>query len=615
MCGITGFAGTGSRNDLIAMTRALTHRGPDEEGFFVDPTNRIHLGHRRLSIIDLSGGHQPMANASGTTLISFNGEIYNHRELRRNLKACGRRFHTDHSDTEVLLQGYDTWGEAVVDKLDGMFAFAIYDQTRHRLILARDRFGEKPLFYFASAGAFVFASELSSLRRHPEAATVGIDNRAIQKFFAYSFLPGRLTPYAGIEKLLPGSMLTYDLRARVVRERRYWRFNIESEAEPVGTADDWADEVTALLSRAVASRLESDVPVGVFLSGGIDSSAIAAFATAKMPAGRLSTFTIGFEEKSYDESSHAAAMATRIGSSHHVEICNSDFMRQMAPEILQRLGEPLGDPSLIPTFMLARLAARHVKVALSGDGSDELFAGYDPFKALALAARYRALVPKPVHRALRLIAGRLPLSDANMSLNFKLDRALRGLSFGPEIWNPVWLAALEPDAIARVFGELVSAEELYSEAIELWEAGTATTPVDRTLEFFTNLYLPDDILTKSDRAGMMSSLEIRAPFLARDLVEYVRHLPHSVKYRWGRSKWILRRALKGRLPDKILHRPKKGFGIPIAQWLRSAGSPTWRAIPGLDDQMFRDWDTCHRARRRDHRGALWCRFVLDQMQH
>ena len=595
------------------MTRALAHRGPDAEGYFFDEPLRVFLGHRRLSIIDIDGGAQPMSSADGALITSFNGEIYNHRELRRELEARGQRFRTDHSDTEVLLCGYAEWGEALVEKLDGMFAFALLDRPRQKLLLARDRFGEKPLFYHVSPDRLVFASELPSLRRHPAVASLGVNPRALQKFFAYSFLPGRLTPYCGVERLLPGTTVCCDLRSGIIAERRYWRFAIEPGDEPPGTCNDWAEEVAALLRAAVRSRLQSDVALGVFLSGGIDSSAVAAFARPETGPSGLSTFTISFSEKSFDESHYAAAMAQVLRSDHHVELCDSSSMQVMAPEILHRLGEPLGDPSLLPTFMLSRHAARHVKVALSGDGGDELFAGYDPFRALRLAERYQALVPRPVHRGLRLIAARLPPSDGNMSFDFKLTRALRGLSFAPAVWNPVWLAALAPDEIARIFDERLSLEDLYSEAIELWDAAKSPSPVDRTLEFYTNLYLPDDILVKSDRAGMMNSLEVRAPFLARDLVEYVRRLPHQAKYRANTTKWILKRALQRHLPPAIVDRPKKGFGIPVSKWVRHLEQSGSKALAGLNDAPFREWATAHRARRRDYRGALWCRFVLAQM--
>ncbi|KFC66791.1 Asparagine synthetase [Bosea sp. LC85] len=609
MCGIAGFVGAGTERDLARMTQALAHRGPDGTGSFSHETQRVHLGHTRLAIIDVAGGRQPMVYDEAGCTIVFNGEIYNHHALRRALEATGERFFTDHSDTEVILRGYAAWGEAVVERLEGMFAFAIHDARRGTLFLGRDRFGEKPLFFHAGADGFVFSSELASLRQHPSVATLPADEASLRKFFAYSFLPGRSTPYRNVEKLLPGSTLTYTIESRETRARRYWQFAIEHGRPPEGTEADWIEHVRMLLREAVASRLESDVALGVFLSGGIDSSAIAAFASERAP---ISTFTIGFNEPSYDESAYAEAIARHLGASHHVHTCDVAFMRNAAPGILDALGEPLGDPSLIPTHLLAAQASRHVKVALSGDGGDELFAGYDPFKALRIASIYKKAVARPIHAALRMIAARLPVSDANMSFDFKLNRALRGMSYSPSVWNPVWLAALEPDDIARIFGQRISIDELYEDAIALWDRSGAGDTVDRTLEFYTNLYLPDDILVKSDRAGMMNSLEIRAPFLAEGLVRYVQRLPSHVKFRNGTTKWILKEALKGVIPDSILERRKKGFGIPVSQWLREMKASPWRPIAGLDDGVFRGWNAEHQSKRRDHRGALWCRMVLDR---
>ncbi|MCB8820192.1 asparagine synthase (glutamine-hydrolyzing) [Microvirga rosea] len=612
MCGIAGFVGNGTERDLDGMTRSIMHRGPDGSGSFVDSAHRVFLGHRRLAIIDVSGGLQPMSSPDTGTTIVFNGEIYNHRHLRRELEQLGHRFVTDHSDTEVILRGYDAWGEAVVERLDGMFAFAIYDVKQQRLFLARDRFGEKPLFYHVSRTGIVFASELAALRRHPSVADLGLDERSLQKFFAYSFLPGSATPYRDVYKLPPGSVLTYRLSDGVVQKRQYWRFAIEPDRRPEGSERDWIDQVRSLLTEAVSSRLESDVPLGVFLSGGIDSSAIAVLADRQRSQGVLSTFTIGFHETSYDESSYAEQMAKFIGSSHHVEFCDVDFMLASAPKILDTLAEPLGDPSLIPTYLVSAHAARHVKVALSGDGGDELFAGYDPFKALKVADLYQKWVPRPVHAAIRAMAAKLPVSDRNMSFQFKLNRALRGMSQARSVWNPVWLAALEPDDISRIFGSRISVDELYEDAIDIWDRSRADNLVDRTLEFYTNLYLPDDILVKSDRAGMMNSLEIRAPFLHSGLADYVARLPAHTKFRNGTTKWILKEALKEVLPSEILERRKKGFGIPVAQWLREMPDPDWRPVAGLNDKVFRKWDCEHRKHRKDHRGGLWCRYVLDR---
>lgn len=609
MCGIAGFVGQGSRTDLEAMTRALAHRGPDDEGFFVDNDQAIFLGHRRLSIIDIDGGHQPMSNELGSTTITFNGEIYNHRDLRLILQDQGYRFSTDHSDTEVLIRAYDAWGDQMVGRLDGMFAFAIWDARRKRVLLARDRFGEKPLFYTRTAAGFAFASELPALRLHPAAATRCLNHRSLQMFFAYTFLPGTATPYQGIYKLLPGSTLSFDLQAGELSDRRYWRYAI-SEDTPPGREDDWIEEISQHFRNSVASRLQSDVDVGVFLSGGLDSSAISAVAACGRGHRPIRTFSIGFNERTYDESKYAQAVATHIGSSHSAAVCSLEKMYDEVDEILNRAGEPLGDPSLIPTYMLAQHAAGQVKVALSGDGGDELFAGYDPFKALRLAYFYKSVIPRPVHRGIRMLASRLPPSSKNMGLQFRLTRATRGLSFAPSIWNPVWLGAIDPEDISRLFGERVSIEDLYGDAISLWDSSTASSPVDRTLEFFGNLYLSDDILVKSDRAGMLNGLEIRAPFLAPQLVDYVLRLPHRVKFRSGTTKWIFKEVARRLLPRLIVDRPKKGFGIPLVEWLRHLPPTNESTLPFLSPELITRWHEEHVGGRRDHRGALWCSKVL-----
>ena len=398
-----------------------------------------------------------------------------------------------------------------------------------------------------------------------------------------------------------------------LRQQRYWRFQITDDPPP-GGEKAWIDELRELLRSSVVSRLESDVPIGIFLSGGIDSSTIAALAAAELGRERISTFTIGFNEDSFDERGYASIMASQLGSAHHVEVCDVEFMRAQSPNILAKSGELLGDPSLIPTSLLAASAARHVKVALSGDGGDELFGGYDPFLALGKARLYHQLVPKPVHAALRGLAGLMPVATTNMSLDFKINRALRGLSFKPQLWNPVWLAPLEPDAIASAFDQRFDVAEIYSEAVALWDGAPGLSDIDHTLEFYSNIYLPDNILMKSDRAGMMHGLEIRAPFLSLEIADFASRLPAHTKVRNGTTKWILKEAVRSLLPPEIIDRPKKGFGLPVAQWLRAAPWPGLQPIAGLNDQIFNTWANEHRAGQRDHRGALWCRQLLQHFR-
>ncbi|MBF0293675.1 MAG: asparagine synthase (glutamine-hydrolyzing), partial [Magnetococcales bacterium] len=570
MCGICGFAGEGGdREHLARMTLSLAHRGPDGEGLHADPDNRVFLGHRRLAILDLAGGGQPMWTADRRLAIVFNGEIYNHADLRTTLQARGHRFQTDHSDTETLLHGYREWGEALPERLNGMFAFVIHDLDRKRLFAARDRFGKKPFFYHHHPRRFVFASELTALRLHP-AIPGDLDPVVLQKYLAYGFIPAPNALYRGCRKLPGGHWLTLDLTSFTLRLHAYWKFRLTPDpAWKERREEELAEELQALLTQAVRRRMESDVPLGLFLSGGIDSSAILSLAARHAPPSTLHTFSIGFAEPSYDESAYARSEAQRVGARHREEILTLERARAMLPELLGRLDEPLGDASILPTHLLCRFTRAHVTVALGGDGGDELFAGYDPFQALAAGRLYHRLVPGALHRGIRRLAGLLPRSGSNMSLDFKLRRFLAGVSHPMPLWNPTWMAPLQPDEIADLWHQPIDPELLYSEALEVWQDSEVSHPVDKTLEYFACLYLPDDILVKVDRASMLISLEVRAPFLDNDVVAFARRLPHEFKMRRGVRKYLLKRAMTGLLPDTIIHRKKKGFGIPVAEWLET----------------------------------------------
>jgi len=573
MCGIAGFVGQGDALVLRAMSDAMIHRGPDGSGAFIDEANRVHLAHRRLAILDIAGGEQPMWNEDGQVGVVFNGEIYNHAELRRDLVARGHVFRSDHSDTEVLVHGYEEWGTDLPLKLNGMFAFAIYDRTRRSLFFARDRFGKKPLYYTARAGLFAFASELSALLKHPGVGRE-IDELSLQKYFGYGFIPAPRSLYRNVAKLPGGHSLSYDVATGALSTKQYWRFAIEpAQRIPADPESAWGEELRSLLSQAVKRRLVSDVPLGIFLSGGIDSSAVLAFATRHVPPERTATFSIGFREESFDESVYARRVAELFRSDHHHQVLSLDKARELIPRVLAGLDEPMGDSSILPTYLLCGFARQRVTVALGGDGGDELFAGYDPFKALAPAAWYRRLVPEWAHRRLRSLAELIPASDRNMSLEFKIKRGLRGVSYPESAWNPAWLGALDPSDLQDLFRRPVRHEEVFEEAIAAWHGSAADNPVDRTLEFYTRFYLQDDILTKVDRASMMVSLEVRAPFLDNDVVEFARRIPHQYKLRGGRTKYLLKKALEGVLPAEIIHRKKKGFGVPLARWLKDFREP------------------------------------------
>jgi asparagine synthase (glutamine-hydrolysing) len=616
MCGIAGFAGAGDRSDLQRMTDALIHRGPDGEGHWLDTDNSVYLGHRRLAIVDLEGGFQPMWTLDGRIGVVFNGEIYNHQELRKELSATGIVFQTDHSDTEVLLHGYKLWGEGLPARLNGMWAFVIYDRLIRQLFCSRDRFGKKPFFYTHQAGLFGFASEITALAQH-RSLSLTISQRAVKKYFAYGYIPAPHSIYAEVQKLPGGHSLTFDLDSRTLRLHKYWSYVLEPfDQIPANAEAVWGEQLRGLLDSAVQRRLMSDVPLGTFLSGGIDSSAVTAFAAKHLGRGKLNTFSIGFEEASFDESHYANMVAQSLNTRHSSETLSLEQASKLLPRIGDALDEPMGDSSLLPTYLLAGHARKHVTVALGGDGADELFAGYDPFRALKWAELYHKIVPRPLHAAINALAGRLPVSHSNMSFDFRVKRTLRGLSYSPEYWTPIWMATLDPAQLERLFGEPVDLEELYSEAIEAWDNCTQTNLVDRTLQFYIELYLQDDILVKIDRASMKHSLEARCPFLDIDLVDFVRRIPNEFKYRNGETKYLLKKALEPVLPREILYRPKKGFGVPIGKWFRE-GAITFDHSPalcGLQQGFVQERIKAHLEGRVDERAFLWSYWLLEQFE-
>lgn len=435
MCGLAGFSGYGREEDIVRMTRLLAHRGPDSSGAFNDAEMSLWLGHARLEVLDPTGGHQPMTDKSESIVVVFNGEIYNHRELRKDLEARGHRFRSHHADTEILIHGYKEWGADLPERLNGMFAFAIFDQRRRQLFLSRDRFGEKPLFYAETADAFVFGSEIRSVLAHPSVDDA-LDRGALKKFFAHGFFPAPHTAWRTVRKLPAGHSMTIDLATRRSNQQRYFSFRIEADQRPAGDIPEkqLVEELRALLDQSVQRRLEADVPLGILLSGGIDSSAILAMAARHRDPATIDAFTIGFEEASFDETAYARQMAEVVGCRHHVSRCDLGEARDLLDPLLARIDEPTGDPSILPTFLLTRFAREQVTVALGGDGGDELFAGYDPMAALGPSQLYSRYVPPPLHRLMRRAVGFLPVSDRNMSFDFKLKRWMRALAHGPQFW-------------------------------------------------------------------------------------------------------------------------------------------------------------------------------------
>jgi len=599
------------------MNDTLIHRGPDAEGFWSDPSKGLYLGHRRLSIIDIAGGTQPMWTSDNALGVTFNGEIYNYRELRHELEGAGHLFTSHHSDTEVLLHGYREWGTRLPEHLNGMWAFALFDKKNNSLFLSRDRFGKKPLFYAVNKKTFMFASELTALQKHPS-FTFSISRMSLKKYFAYNYIPSPASLYESVYKLEGGCNLVYSLSDNAYTIQRYWEFHLEPTSHVPKSAESiWAEELRDLIDKAVKRRLMSDVPLGIFLSGGVDSTAVASFAARHIDPRQLQTFSIGFDEPSFDESAYSLFAARELGTSHHHRMLSLDTATVLLPAITGMLDEPLGDSSLLPTYLLCNECRKEVTVALGGDGADELFAGYDPFHALKAARLYAALVPKPLHEAIRLLVHRFPVSHGNMSLDFRLKRTLRGLSYNHKLWNPTWQAALDPREISDLFTDNTAPEELYEEAISCWDNCSQLSMVDKTLEYFTKLYLQNDILTKIDRAGMMNSLEVRSPFLDNDLVAFAERLPSNFKYRNGVTKYLLRKALTSIVPERILTRSKKGFGVPVGAWFKSGeltiNSSTMQS--GMNRSFIEKQLTSHRSGARDNRGFLWNMWVLNHFDN
>jgi asparagine synthase (glutamine-hydrolysing) len=620
MCGICGVAGFEpvDRNALAHMTAALRHRGPNDEGFHVDERPEglgVGLGFRRLSVIDLETGAQPITNEDGSVVLVFNGEIYNFRELRRDLEVRGHDFATN-ADTEVIVHLYEELGSGLLPRLNGMFAFAIWDAKKRELLLARDRFGKKPLYYAELGRTLLFGSELKSLRQH-SGCPDGVDVEALSRYLAFEYVPSPWSILSGVRKLPGGHLLRWaEGRAAV---ERWWHLPFGSEAND--TADqDLVEEFRELFRAAVRRRLVSDVPLGAFLSGGIDSSSVVAMMREALPSESVKTFTIGFGERTFDESEHARRVARHLDVDHHEEVFTPGVLLELLPAVADVLDEPFGDASILPTYLLSRFTRQSVTVALGGDGADELLAGYPTFPAETIAQVYR--LPRVLHEGVILpLADRLPVSTANFSIDFKLKRFLRGAVAPTAVRHATWLGSFTPAEQAELLrGSPVDA--FAEQRLALSNAPTRNS-LERLIYLYATTYLQDDILFKVDRASMANSLEVRAPFLDIELVEFLGRIPPRLKLRRLKTKVLLKRAMADVLPPGIANRAKKGFGIPVAAWfknelrdhLQDELAPARIRSQGLfDPAAVSRLVSEHLSGRRDHRKQLWTLFMF-QLWH
>ena len=619
MCGIAGFANSdGSPADLCSirrMTATLGHRGPDGDGFYCQ--GGVALGHRRLAIVDVDSGVQPMSNEDGSVWVTYNGEVYNEPTIRERMLKLGHKYRT-HCDTESIVHLYEERGGDFVDDLNGMFALAIWDEPRGRLVLARDRMGQKPLYYAVTdRGGLVFGSEAKAVLTHPDVPR-RINPSGLARYLFYEYLPATHSIWGGVQKLLPGHSLIWEGgRARI---HRYYEPPIRGDnPEPFeeAAADYWTR-----FRGAVARHCRSDVPLGVFLSGGIDSSSVAAAVRESEPGRSIRTFSIGFDDPSFDESAQARAVAAYLKTDHHEQVFSARQVFDLLPEVASWLDEPFGDASILPTHLLSRFARTEVTVALGGDGADELMAGYPTFSVERASDLYGRM-PRVAQNLIRRGVDQIPVDHRNLSFDFKLKQFLRGAGEPPALAHQRWLGSFSKREIDRL---LVDQPEVDVEAEHLARSERffdVRDPLGSSLALYQNSYLPDDILTKVDRASMACGLEVRAPFLDVELVEFLARLPtHYLRHR-GVSKRLLKRAATGHLPDSIIHRSKKGFGIPVARWLRGPLAPMLSSMldPGriASQGLFRPEEVTrivqeHQAGTRDHRKPLWT-LLMFQLWH
>jgi asparagine synthase (glutamine-hydrolysing) len=621
MCGIAGWinlenesSGNSGEALLHRMCERMKHRGPDSEGLWTDES--VALGMRRLSIIDLHTGEQPVFSEDKSVVVVMNGELYNFREMRADLEKRGHRFVTN-SDTEILPHLYEEYGEAMLEHINGMFAFALWDKNKKKLLIARDRFGEKPLYYGVFDGKLIFASEPKVLLQNPAVkAEINID--ALRQYLSFDYVPAPASIYKGIAKLPAAHFLTVENGE--VKTRRYWNLKWHKNGS-TPSIEKAAEDLRALLADAVRMRLVSDVPLGILLSGGVDSSTVAAFA-AQFSSETVKTFSIGFEEDSFDESKYARAVANHLNTEHYEDRLSVEKAADLISEIGEWLDEPLSDGSLLPTFLLSRFVRKYVTVALGGDGGDEIFAGYPMYFGHKVANFYDK-IPRVLRCGLiEPVVNNLPVSTKNLSFDYKAKRFVRASRYDLVARHHSWFGSFSLDEQKNLLSREVlenASGDIYKGARDLLQICDAETEIERMQFLDLNFYMAEDILTKVDRASMAVSLEVRAPFLDPRVAQFAAALPLEYKLKGNKGKYILKKAVEPLLPKTILQRPKKGFGIPIAEWLKGRLNPLMHDLlapdrlknQGLFNAEFvRKLIKEHETKTASHHKQLWTLLVF-----
>ena len=618
MCGIAGIVN--NKNERVnetllgRMCDAIRHRGPDDDGFYVN--GPVGLGMRRLSIIDLKSGKQPIHNQDRTAWIVFNGEIYNYLELRDKLEKLGHTFYTN-SDTEAIVQAYDQYGADCPKHLRGMFAFAVWNEKTEELFLARDRVGKKPLLYAQLPGEFIFASEFSALLLHPGISR-DVNSEALHNYLSFMCVPAPLTAYRAIRKLEPGHTLLW--RKGEIKLERYWQPDFSHKLD-IGEAEA-GERALEILRDAVRVRLMSEVPLGAFLSGGIDSSAVVAL-MSEASSKPVKTFSIGFEEQDFSELHHARRIAEHVGADHHEFIVRPDAM-EVLPLLVEHYGEPYADSSAIPTYYVARETRQHVTVALNGDGGDESFAGYERYAAMQLAERYHRL-PAPLRNlAIQPAVNLLPTSETSRSRVRDAKRFIEAASLPKRDRYLRWVSVFDTQAKQDLYSEdfqQQTANMNSSDILDPWFArANGSGIVDAALLTDIMTYLPNDLLVKVDIASMAVSLEARSPFLDHHVIEFAASLPEKFKLRGLTTKYLLKRVLQKLLPAENLERRKMGFGVPIGHWFRGQMQPFLRerllSEKALGRNLFKPEAVkrmieLHTRGERDYAHQLWTLLMLE----
>jgi len=619
MCGICGICFIDERlpdsEGLRLMNNTLRHRGPDDEGYYI--SKGIGLGMRRLKIIDLEYGNQPIFNENKGICVVYNGEIYNFIEWRDWLKERGHRFVTK-TDTEVIVHLYEEFGIDFVSKLNGMFAFALWDNTIRTLYLVRDQFGIKPLYYSFLNSGIIFGSEIKAILKYP-GIKKEIDLDSLCRYLIAEYVPSPHSIYRGIYKLPPGSFLKFNSGSYEIQ--KYWSLKLKRNERTV-SLQEAEDELRQLLNDSVRTRLISDVPLGAFLSGGIDSATVVYF-MKKFHDRRVKTFSVSFDDPSFDESRYSRMVSGFLGTQHYERRMTEKDLLEAIPEIFNFVDEPVGDASIVPTYLLSKFTREYVTVALSGDGGDELFAGYPTYVAHKIADVYSRIIPSVIHRRLFLkIADALPVSFNDFSIDFKIKRFMHYAKHQPFQRGIFWMGSFDEDELKKLISFPLQRTDFYEEQKEIYELynkEAIPTEIAQILDF--TFYLQEDVLVKVDRASMACSLEVRIPFLDPRIVEYVWSLPPGLKLKNFTTKYLLKKTMEGLLPARVLKRKKKGFGIPVAKWfagvmkevvldtfsesrLRKDGFFNPEYVMKLLDEHFK--------KKVDHRKKLWTLFAFQQ---